>query len=71
LLVGVFSLTRDDGYELDGDRDRLDGELTTNDAQGVYERLGFQPVDGERWMECDLEVTSAIRQGPIMVQPLP
>jgi GNAT superfamily N-acetyltransferase len=48
--------------------------LTTNDAQQVYARLGFEPVDGERWMEYDLRrapVTSAIRQEPIMVQPLP
>jgi ribosomal protein S18 acetylase RimI-like enzyme len=28
--------------------------LTTNDAQGVYAPLGFEPVNAERWLECDL-----------------
>jgi GNAT superfamily N-acetyltransferase len=28
--------------------------LTTNDAQGVYARLGFAGVRADRWMECDL-----------------
>jgi GNAT superfamily N-acetyltransferase len=28
--------------------------LTTNDAQGVYAPLGFESVNAERWMECDL-----------------
>lgn len=45
--------------------------LTTNDAHGVYARLGFVPVHAERWMELDPAVTSPIRQDPIMSQPLP
>jgi predicted GNAT family acetyltransferase len=28
--------------------------LATNDAHGVYARLGFVPVNDERWMEYDL-----------------
>jgi GNAT superfamily N-acetyltransferase len=28
--------------------------LVTADAHGVYAPLGFEPVDGARWMECDL-----------------
>jgi len=28
--------------------------LVTDDAQGVYSPLGFEPVNAERWMECDL-----------------
>jgi GNAT superfamily N-acetyltransferase len=41
-------------------RDDLAGQglrrlaLITNDAQGVYAPLGFEPVNAERWMECDL-----------------
>ena len=29
--------------------------LATNTAQGVYAPLGFEHVDRERWMSCDLE----------------
>ncbi|AGZ38640.1 GNAT family N-acetyltransferase [Actinoplanes friuliensis] len=32
--------------------------LVTRTAQGVYAPLGFTPVDGERWMECDLQATA-------------
>jgi predicted GNAT family acetyltransferase len=28
--------------------------LTTHDAQRVYARVGFTPVEADRWMECDL-----------------
>ncbi len=28
--------------------------LTTRDAHGVYAKVGFRDVRGDRWMECDL-----------------
>ena len=33
--------------------------LATRDAQPLYAPLGFTPVDGQRWMECDLEAAAA------------
>lgn len=32
--------------------------LVTRDAHGVYAPLGFTPVDGARWMECDLQAAA-------------
>lgn len=38
--------------------------LTTNDAQGVYARLGFTGVRADRWMEYDLRTEREAAAGP-------
>ncbi|MFI6261656.1 GNAT family N-acetyltransferase [Micromonospora sp. NPDC051006] len=52
-------------------RDHLDGLgvrrilLATNDAHGVYAKVGFAPVAAERWMELDRRDAAAVPVTPV------